>query len=250
MTGSLPCQITPCKVDGLESDRVLYTLTNNWKKKTHSKTTCLPMWSVSVSSQSSSYASLRCIPKVTFHHPPATNRWVSIWAGTGRRQLRWKQQPPKTELSAHRQTWDHPPRTSVKWLDSLSKPPSPIGQFARDKCTKEVDLLSPLIEKSKICIEYFPTKTSFQMLQVTWTTRLTFVRLVKSLSLRISPFSSRFLSTPDTLKQPLRALHNWKLMSLDLTAGTRFLQIRCVSAPKINSVSQWSVKSVMSIVQF
>lgn len=53
--------------------------------------------------------------------------------------------------------------------------------------------------------------------------RLTFVNIVKSLSLRTSPFSSRFLSAPDALKQHLRALHNWKVTSLFLIAGTRLL---------------------------
>ena len=53
--------------------------------------------------------------------------------------------------------------------------------------------------------------------------RLTFVNIVKSLSLTTSPFSSRFLSAPDTLTQHLRALHNCKVTSLFLIAGTRLL---------------------------
>ncbi|XP_024612421.1 putative UPF0607 protein FLJ37424 isoform X2 [Neophocaena asiaeorientalis asiaeorientalis] len=51
----------------------------------------------------------------------------------------------------------------------------------------------------------------------------TFVNIVKSLSLRTSPFSSRFLSAPDALTQHLRAFHNWKVISLFLIAGTQLL---------------------------
>lgn len=72
---------------------------------------------------------------------------LSIWADTGR-QLRWEQQPKEVDrvTIAHTQIGDHPHKTSVKGLDSLSKPPSPTGQFARDRCTKEADLLNPLIK--------------------------------------------------------------------------------------------------------
>ena len=81
----------------------------------------------------------------------------------------------------------------------------------------------PLMRKksSKFYCFSFPPKQLSNVGRTRW--RLTFVNIVKSLSLRTSPFSSRFLSAPDALKQHLRALHNWKVTSLFLIAGTRLL---------------------------
>ena len=82
---------------------------------------------------------------------------------------------------------------------------------------------TPLMRKksSKFYWFSFPPKQLSNIGRTHW--RLTFVNIVKSLSLRTSPLSSRFLSAPDALKQHLRALHNWKVTSLFLIAGTRLL---------------------------